>query len=686
MICLLGKYANYIPTILIGKSIEKVYMRQSHLKRDADGRLRNAAASACRKRGANAGTVIDVIETLHEHDLLESSLTRQNFRKASRRRRQHWKDKCCSVITLPCESGIDFSWCTLTPHAALQFFVDNDSYFVNLLTWRREGEPLQLLFYHDEIVPGNPLHPDNARRSVAFYISFLQWAPVLYSELTWLPIAVLRMQVIKTVCGGLSECIAKLFQSWQKSFAGEGITLADGSMLFFPIRLTGCIMDESAMHAMWSVKGASGRRPCMKCKNCVSKVVGSSLSLNGSNYFRDICCVDIDEFEALRDHDAWEAVDHLAKQQPLLNKKTLAELQTNMGFTHSPTSVLAQRDLRNVILPSTATFDLLHCFWNAGGIAPVEVALFVDSLRADGLTWEEIQAAVTVNVSSSHPSSIPSRKRWLTEPYFGGHIGWKASGSQHMMMLPLLHLWLMLHIHGTERWERLSSQCESFRLLCERLYALVALIYSGNAMFRDCLKSKQKQHYNQFLIAYGRDKARPKHHYSLHAADQWSKFKCCLDTKTQERKHQLLKREVESSGQNLEAFEERILSQLLQNQVLELEKQSNNIGKISLVEPKEISERRWRSVSLKHNLMTWNAHDVIIHNELAWAGRIQCFEQRENNIKILVEPYNSSRIIGFGLVEWQRDGQGLRELEWQDSSIYKPMHWLLTDASLLTIW
>ena len=278
----------------------------------------------------------------------------------------------------------------------------------------------------------------------------------------------------------------------------------------------------------------------------------------------------------------------------------------------------------------------------------MEVALFVDSLRADGLTWEEIQSAVTVNVCSSHPSSIPSRKRLLTEPYFGGNIGWKASGSQHMMMLPLFHLWLMLHIHGPERWERLSQRCESFRLLCERLHALVALIYTGNAMFRDCLKMKQKQHYNQFLIAYGSDKARPKHHYSLHAADQWSKFKCCLDTKTQERKHQLLKREVESSGQNLEAFEERILSQLLQNHVLELEKQSHNIGKTSLVEPKEISEQHWRSSSLKHNLMTWKANDVIIQTELAWAGSIQCFKQRGNNITILVQP--SCRIIGFGLV------------------------------------
>ena len=88
-------------------------MKQSHLKRDVDGRLRDAATSACRKRGANAGTVLDVIETLHEHDLLDNSLTRQNFRKRLCRIRGHWKDKYCSVINLPCDSGDDLEAPTL---------------------------------------------------------------------------------------------------------------------------------------------------------------------------------------------------------------------------------------------------------------------------------------------------------------------------------------------------------------------------------------------------------------------------------------------------------------------------------------------------------------------------------------------------------------------------------------------
>lgn len=661
-------------------------MSQPHHKEDTYGRLRAAAAVACTKRGANAGTVVDVIDTLYEHDLLGSSVSKSALRQSSKRARLDWQVHYCDSISLPCIDGTSFAWRTLSPHAALQFFVDHVGNFEKLLTMREAGEPLRLLFYHDEIVPGNPLHPDNARRTVAFYISFLQWRTMLHSELVWLPVALLRTQVIKTVAGGLSHCIAKLFDSWRESFSGRQVRASNSLMHFFPVSLVGCIMDESAMHAMWSVKGAAGRRPCMKCKNCVAKIVGATLYLDTDNYFRDICCSDINEFEILTDQDAWEAVDYLMIQQPHVSKKAFGDLEKNSGFTHNPNGVLAQVDLRKYIQPSTATFDLLHCFWNAGGIAPIEVALFVESCLADGMTWDELQAAVTINVASTHPSHVGSRKRLLTEAYFGGSTGWKASGSEHMMMMPLLHLWLMLHVHGSDRWDRLQDQCMSFCLLCERLYCLCGLVWTKTSVFCDLLKAKQAKHFDQFLKAYGREHARPKHHYSLHAADQWSKFECCLDTKTQERKHQLLKREIESSGQNLTGFEERMLRQLLQNMVTELGSHADHIGTIALLDAKQLSDTRWRSSSLKQNLMTWKAGQVVIQTGLAWAGILQYFERWENDIFVTLQRFTSDRVISLGLCEWQREATGPVAVPWMPADVYMPAHWLLQDSTLLTIW
>ena len=661
-------------------------MSQQHLKRDEARRLRNAAASACARRGANVGTVIDVIDILHEENLLSSSVTTGSVRQLNKRRRVDWRQQYCNCISLPCDDGSSVTWYTMTPHAALQFFVDNVDKFDTLLRQYVDGKFLQLLFYHDEIVPGNVLHPDNTRRSVCFYISFLEWRSLLHSEFVWLPIALLRTQIIKGITGGLSHCLAKLFQSWTDNFHGRPVTLRDGTIRIFPVRLAGCIMDESAMHAMWCCKGASGRRPCMKCKNCVAKLAGATLGLDDGSYFRDICCPNITEFHRMTDEDVWQSMDHLEEQQRTISKKQFAELERNIGFTHSPDGLLAQQDLRNFVRPSTATFDLLHCFWNSGGIAPVEVGLFVQALLSDGMSWNQIQDCAAVDISSTHPVSLQSRKRLLSDPYFGSNVGWKASGSEHMMMMPLLHLWLMLHIHGTQRWERLQDKCYSFQLLCERLYTLCVLAWSQRSTFRDLLRSKQQAHYAQFLRAYGREHARPKHHYSLHAADAWTEFGCCLDTKAQERKHQMLKREIESSGQNLAGFEERMLRLILLTQVNELNKASESIGKAFLCESTFVKPNHWQSYTLKQNLVTWKVDNVVIQHDLLWAGRIKCFEQHGDTITVVLEKFESTRVIGFGLFEWCRADTELLRMMWNEMQVYRPAHWILSGNSLLTLW
>jgi hypothetical protein len=661
-------------------------MSQRDRKRDGARRLRTAAETACARRGANVGTVTDVIDILHEENLLSSSVSAGSLRQCNKRARLDWRQQYCNCITLDCDDGSSLTWHVMSPHSALQYFLDHVDNFARLLRQHADGEPLQLLFYHDEVVPGNVLHPDNTRRSVAFYISFLEWRSFLHSECVWLPIALLRTQVIKCVTGGLSHCLAKLFQSWHDNFHGRPLTFRDSTIRFFPVQLAGCIMDESAMHATWCCKGSSGRRPCMKCKNCVAKPAGASLDLDDANYFRDICCPNITEFQRMTDQDAWESMDYLDEQQPTMSKKNFAELERNIGFNHSPNGLLAQRDLRQFIRPSPATFDLLHCFWNSGGIAPVEVGLFVQTLLSGGMSWDQIQEAAASGISSTHPVSLSSRKRLLSEPYFGSNVGWKASGSEHMMMMPLLHLWLMQRIHGTERWARLQDKCYSFQLLCERLYTLCALSWSSRSMFRDLLRSKQQAHYRQFLVAYGREHARPKHHYALHAPDTWTDFGFCLDTKTQERKHQVLKREIESSGQNLTGFEERMLRQLLLTQVTELNGTSESIGRILLCESTLVKPNHWQSSTLKQNLVTWKVRNVVIQHDLLWAGTIQCFERQGEELTVLIQTFQSARVIGLGLYEWCRADNGLLRFEWNDLQVYRPAHWILSGERLLTIW
>ena len=320
-----------------------------------------------------------------------------------------------TAIASHCHAMMDLLWLGIRwRHMRLYNFLSTS--LTQLLRQHVDGKFLQLLFYHDEIVPGNVLHPDNTRRSVCFYISFLEWRSLLHSEFVWLPIALLRTQIIKGITGGLSHCLAKLFQSWTDNFHGRPVTLRDGTIRIFPVRLAGCIMDESAMHAMWCCKGASGRRPCMKCKNCVAKLAGATLGLDDGSYFRDICCPNITEFHRMTDEDVWQSMDHLEEQQRTISKKQFAELERNIGFTHSPDGLLAQHDLRNFVRPSTATLFLEFRWHRACGGWAVCPGIIV--------RWDELELEPDPRLCGSGHFLHPSGQSAIPETLAVGSLFW----------------------------------------------------------------------------------------------------------------------------------------------------------------------------------------------------------------------------------------------------------------------
>lgn len=49
-----------------------------------------------------------------------------------------------------------------------------------------------------------------------------------------------------------------------------------------------------------------------------------------SSFFKDITCLNIAEFEAMTDADAWEAVDHLDTQKNRMSKSKLKNYQKTL--------------------------------------------------------------------------------------------------------------------------------------------------------------------------------------------------------------------------------------------------------------------------------------------------------------------------------------------------------------------
>lgn len=646
-------------------------------------RLRTALLEAANSRGANLGTTAAVAHTLYEHHLLPEDADLDELRDAAKRERRKWKNQYTYILKLPMENGREFAWCVSNPILTLQFLLDNAPCSKDLLNLRTPGLPMDLCCYHDEIVPGNVLHPDSQRRTIAIYISFRQWKQFLGSEFVWLPVAVLRSSQLKQVQGGLSNAIRLLLLSWTPVFHGLPVQ-SDDARILLPMKLWAFVMDEAAMRSMWNVKGAAGRRPCALCKNCISKPAGASLeTATISSFFKDITCVNIRDFEAMTDADAWESVDHLDAQKNRMSKSRFEELQKNIGMTFNPLGVLADENLREIVGISQAMFDSLHCYWIAGGICSVEVPLFANHVAEHGFSISDLQEAVSIPVRSRYHTPPTQRARVISENYLNGNNGWKASGSEQMDILPLLHAWVVLSLKA--RLDSWPTACQSFLALCERLYLLLQVERSGQPNFRILLEQKQAEHFACFLSAHGRDKVRPKHHFSLHHILHFDRNGMLVDTKAMERKHQVIKREVESSFQNLQNFEERLLQKLHFVQSTELNKKGPDAWKTSLVSPYPDKDMILTSDTLRVANETFSKGVVLVAHNLTWAGVVRHFTQQGHDIHVHFERFRSSRVLSLGLYEWQSERE-LTQISWTSMTFVIPSHWRLHEASLFTIW
>ena len=61
------------------------------------------------------------------------------------------------------------------------------------LTW-------QIILYADGIAPGAALTPENRRKSVVWYASFLEFADLLSHEELWMTLAIVRTRALVAMC------------------------------------------------------------------------------------------------------------------------------------------------------------------------------------------------------------------------------------------------------------------------------------------------------------------------------------------------------------------------------------------------------------------------------------------------------------------------------------------------------
>ena len=466
--------------------------------------------------------------------------------------------KVCVVEKLQLTDGV-FDWPCVSLSALLQHVTREESMFKHLLRqlWSSrpcsQAQPYGLTLYCDEIVPGNVLAPDNARKMSCWYCTVTDFGPqIVRHESTWVPLAVLRSAIAKKVVGGVSCCLAVLLRRLMVSeeLSTKGICLDIGAeggghaQLFF--RLSNVVADADGHRALWSLTGSAGKLPCPMCLNVVNDDVPGTVHMR---------CPEVARFHMARDTDWWEKADRLTAASAG-TKKYLGELQTAMGLHFAPTGVLWDVALRPFVSPSSCfTYDGMHILLSIG-LCQTEVDLILQRAVQEGLEMNSVEAFLKLPWSFCQAYGKRSTLQGCFSPArlrsFKREGALKCGASEMLMLLPVLCFFFRTIVAKSGK---LLPEIECLESLC----TVVELYRKGKdgQDVADLLAQAGEKHGNLFLAVYEQE-PKPKAHYVHHLAMHLRRDGYIIDCFTGERKHQIVKmmaREV----RNLRSFEKSVL-------------------------------------------------------------------------------------------------------------------------------
>lgn len=260
--------------------------------------------------------------------------------------------------------------------------------------------PLRLLVYTDECVPGNAVDPSNSRKFMAFFFAFLEYGRWLLTQSSaWMPITVVRSKFMKHIdCSysWMASCVLREFCVRSPLCGRED---GDGCVLHFRyhgdvrvyMRLHAFMADEAALQQCHGSKGASGNKICLKHRNCVRKSSG----LDGDGYHIPHDCAVAALFDAETDEGIYYMADTLTAAAGMArNKGHIARLETAFGINLLPRGLLFDLELRPFYRPATGSrLDPMHT-WFGNGIAQKEIACFMDesAWRLDNPPrWDQLE-------------------------------------------------------------------------------------------------------------------------------------------------------------------------------------------------------------------------------------------------------------------------------------------------------
>ena len=543
-------------------------------------------------------------------------------------------------------------------------------------------EPLGLLVYTDEIVPGNPLANHPSRKCWCVYISIKQLNHHLQSEDAWVTVCCVRSSVVQQLAGHMSQLIKQLllsiFRSPWAEVESHGILLQEPPSSAkqhsrFRCCLSFFIQDGAAHKYVWSVKGDSGSRFCCLCKNVFST---SDQEEGISEVSKFVSASRLDLATSQEIFSSW---DRMAARQACSNQQQWKLWQQAAGISFSPEAMLACLQLRSVVDPvKQFVHDWMHCLCS-NGIISLGIFFILEEMDC----WKEFG-----NYSScwALPASFGNIK---VAPLFEAKrvekhkrsMKFNSTASELLTVLPIL-----VHFCQNVCKEACIKQVEC---LASLLY-LVELLQST---WYTSISWQQIQHAAEEVLrlwiqAGWRDNMMKKHHWLLHLSSAFKQHGMIVNCFCMERKNKTLSR-FSNPVQNTAYFEQAVMEDVVGHELLKLSKANVFLPSYVLEKPTAlpakllwIAQQIWplgmlsqdfaASKAARLKFGSCSAGDVVLYqshsSKAKWmCGQLECFVACGVQACAVLRPFEfESAGPSMAHALWKPNGSSLLAVPLQD--------------------
>ena len=377
----------------------------------------------------------------------------------------------------------------------------------------------------------------------------------------------IRASVVRDAKDGWAQLFRQaallFFKTGQDAANGVNLDLGHG----FPPILFACIStvigDEAALKSCWSIKGASGSKPCMYCQNVV-------LHHLGLHPHSDL---DTSKLALETDDSVLQGARSLAEAFGTISRAQFEKMEKAPGIVHTGGPI------------AVTQMDWMHIYC-VSGVFNTEGGFLMARLKDAGLRWQDLDAYLQTFQFPKQLRAKGTSGSQTLRGYDGGDI--KCSASEALSVYPCFRPMLMQLVPPNAP---LSTQeaVFSFYALADVLDLLVRDKQCGGVT-PDQLEAAVKRHLRLRVAAYGPENQQPKVHYAMHLANMM-KIQSVLTCWVHERKHKELKRFANDThnANRTTGFEKSLLQMAALSQAESLQSFQVNSG-ICLVNPKPAEE------------------------------------------------------------------------------------------------